>query len=138
MAFAGNILLGNAAAGAFTPPAGNETYSLIATEDPNLGVVRANLAIVSPNRDLFRIKSSNKNAAKGDPKSFRVFTRNVVFSTHVWDPTTSQLVVATLSQLLTMPEHALITNAKVTDLVARQRNWWGVPANLSGLIAGEV
>lgn len=138
MAFNPDIVLGNKAAAVFTPPTGNTTFTLIQSEDKNLGVVRANAAVVGPNRELFRIKSNTREATPKDPKSLRVFSRNVVTSFHVWDTTTSQLVVVSLSTLLTMPEHALITNAKVGDLVAYQRNFWGVDANLNQLILGGV
>lgn len=135
--FSSTILVGNAAAGAFTPPAGNVTFVQIDEPNESLGNVRRDQTSVAPTLRLMRIKNGVRPANPNDPKSFKTLTRNVVFSQAVQDSPTGAVLVASASLLLTLPEHSSVNAAMVADLIAFIRNFTGSSATQTSLILGE-
>jgi hypothetical protein len=136
--FSSTLLIGNVAAGAFTPPTGNISFVQIQATDPKRTQRRDSSSTVPTVRDLL-ISHTPVPAKAADLATFaQIWRRQIVIDQKLRDATTGRLIPVQTSLLMSLPEHTLVNAALVADHLAILRNFTGVSANLNSLLIGEM
>lgn len=124
MAFSNDIVIADAAAA-------NKTFKLISLTDGNSSRIDSASNLTTP-RSMFIKHQTSGSKANGN-----ISDRHLVSFSATYLDGANKEQVAVLNLTVQVPRSTAVSRANVNDLIAFARNWFGVSANVDGLLINE-